>query len=175
MKLREVFGIRDKFAKYKADRTKLPIPPKVNLWHATLTHNWPSIQRQGLIPDGVCKLYGACDKGYVYLGDRATTAVEMVSPDQPGINKAELDKSGGKGVLMLIDSTKLDPELLEGDPNLAPNWLNPIFSYRYAGTIPASAIVEHDVFTLEKSYYANKNWRSVSQIKPGADAMNPVD
>jgi len=167
MKLYEIFGIKDRFQKFRTDRETVPIPPKVNLWHATLAHNWPSIQQQGLIPDGVCKMYGGCDRGYVYLGDRATTAVEMVSPDQPGINKAELEKSGGKGFIMLIDSTKLDPELIEGDPNLEPNWLNPIFSYRYAGTIPASAIVKHEEFRLEDSYYANKSWRSVSQIKPG--------
>ena len=143
MKLREVFGIRDKFAKYKADRTKVPVPPKVNLWHATLTQNWPSIQRQGLIPDGVCKLYGGFDKGYVYLADRAGSAAQMVGTDQPGISQAELDKSGGEGVMMLIDSTKLKPELLQGDPALKPNWLSPMYNYRYAGVIPVSARVEH--------------------------------
>ena len=175
MKLREVFGIRDKFAKYKADRTKVPVPPKVNLWHATLAHNWPSIKQQGLIPGGVCQLFGGCDGKYVYLADRAREAAEMVSTDQPGISQAELRKSGGKGVMMLIDSTRLKPELLQGDPSLKPNWLNAIYTYRYAGVIPVSAIVDHNEFDVMDSYNASKIWRTVRQIKPGADKNNPVD
>ena len=178
MKLQEIFGTSSMLGRinqYRKDRETVPIPPKVNLWHATLAHNWPSIKQRGLIPGGVCQLFGGCDGNYVYMADRADVVTQLVSTDQPGISDAELKKSNGKGVIMLIDSTKLDPALLEGDPSLKPNWLNPIYTYRYAGIVPASTIVEWDYYTIEGSYYAWKSWRRVSQIKPGADKNNPVD
>ena len=47
MKLDEIFDLGDRFAKFKADRETVPIPPKTNLYHVTLAHNWPSIKQQG--------------------------------------------------------------------------------------------------------------------------------
>ena len=178
MKLQEIFGTSSMLGgidQFRKDRETLPVPPTVNLWHATLAHNWPSIKQRGLIPGGVCQLFGGCDSKYVYLADRAREAAEMVSTDQPGISQTELKKSGGKGVMMLIDSTKLKPELLQADPSLKPDWLRAIYTYRYAGVIPVSAIVEHKEFDVMDSYNASKIWRTVRQIKPGADSTNLVD
>ena len=154
-----------KFRQFKANREALPVPPKTNLYHVTLAHNWPSIQKQGLIPGGVCQMYEFCDGNYVYLADDAGIATGIIgSSDLP---KQELEKSGGKGVILLIDSTKLKPELLSADPGVPAHWLNPKFTYRYRGTVPANAIVDHNEFELEAGYYLNKQFKRLRPGKPG--------
>ena len=154
-----------KFRQFKANREALPVPPKTNLYHVTLAHNWPSIKAQGLIPGGVCQLFDACDSQYVYLADDAGIATSIIgSSDLP---KQEIEKSGGKGVIMLIDSTKLKPELLSDDPGVPTHWLNPKFTYRYEGTVPANSIIEHKIFDLERGYYLNKQFKKLRPGKPG--------
>ena len=166
MLIREVFGIADRFAKFKADRETVPVPPKTNLYHVTLAHNWPSIERQGLIPGGVCQMFDACDGNYVYLADDAGIATGIIGSSDA--SEQDIIKSNGKGVIMLIDSTKLKPELLSSDPGVPANWLNPKYTYRYQGTVPASAIVMHREFTLDAGYYLNKQFRNLRPGKPGA-------
>ena len=162
MKINEILG---SFKQWKANREKLPVPPKTNLYHVTLAHNWPSIQRQGLIPGGVCQMYSACDNKYVYLADNAGIATGIVgSSDLP---QQEFDKSQGLGVIMLIDSTKLKPELLSSDPGVATHWLDPKYTYRYEGTVPAQAIIQHQEFQLDAGYYLNKQFKSLRPGKPG--------
>ena len=165
MKLDEIFGLGDRFAKFKADRETVPIPPKTNLYHVTLAHNWPSIKRQGLIPGGVCKTYNACDNTYVYLADDAGIATAIIGSSD--LSQQEIEKSKGKGVIMLINSTKLKPELLSSDPGVPAKWTNPKYTYRYQGTVPADAIVIHDEFVLDYGYYLNKRFRHLRPGKPG--------
>lgn len=162
MKINEIFG---SFKQWKANREKLPVPPKTNLYHVTLSHNWPSIERQGLIPGGVCQMVNACDSNYVYLADDAGIATSIIgSSDLP---KQEISKSNGQGVIMLIDSTKLKPELLSSDPGVPANWISPKYTYRYQGTVPASAIIDHKTFELNAGYYLNKQFRNLRPGKPG--------
>jgi hypothetical protein len=162
MKINEIFG---SFKQWKSNREKLPVPPKTNLYHVTLSHNWPSIQRQGLIPGGVCQLYDACDGNYVYLADDAGIATGIIGSSD--IPKQELDKSGGIGVILLINSTKLKPELLSSDPGVPTHWANPKYTYRYEGTVPAQAIIQHKEFQLDAGYYLNKQFKSLRPGKPG--------
>ena len=165
MKLHEIFGIKDRFQKFRTDRETVPVPPRTNLYHATLAHNWSSIKSQGLIPGGVCQLYNACDENYVYLADNAGIATSVLgSSDLP---KTELDKSGGQGVLLLIDSTQLKSESLSADPGIPAVWTDPKYTYRYQGTVPASAIIGHKDFILDQGYYLNKQFKHLKPGKPG--------
>ena len=170
MKLQEIFGTSSMLGRinqFRKDREAVPVPPKTNLFHVTLAHNWPSIKRQGLIPGGVCQMVNACDGNYVYLADDAGIATSIIgSSDLP---KQEVNKSNGQGVIMLIDSTKLKPELLSSDPGVPANWISPKYTYRYQGTVPASAIINHKTFELNAGYYLDKQFRKLRPGKPGPE------
>ena len=168
MQVNEITNPLKSFQNWKDKRTELPVPPKTNLFHATLSQNLPNIMQKGLIPDGVCKLYQGCTAGQVYLTDNAGLAATMVAPDQHKIDQNALEKSGGKGIMLTINSSLLDPALLSQDTNLMPNWLSPKFSYMYAGVIPSSAIISKEEFTIQETYYLNKSFRGMTPGKAGA-------
>lgn len=146
------------FQNWKSKRTQLPIPPKSMLYHATPAINHDAIMQQGILNNGVCKLYKGCTDGVVFLADNPRTAVEMLGNDNPGIDHDMLEKSDGRGVLYEINPRAIDPRNLRQDPALPPSWLNPKFTYMYAGSVPASAIVKHNEFTIDNSYYLGKRF-----------------
>ena len=147
-----------KFQDWKGKRTQLPIPPVSMLYHASPAMNHDAIMQQGILNNGVCKLYKGCTDGVVFLADNPRTAVEMLGTDNPGINKDMLEKSKSKGVIYEINPRAIDPRNLTQDPALPPSWLNPKFTYMYAGSVPANAIVKHQEFALENSYYLGKRF-----------------
>lgn len=164
MLIEDIIG---KFNQWKDKRTQLPIPPRTNLFHASPKHNHQSIMQQGLIRDGVCKLYVGCKEGKVYLADNAGVATHLLGDDNPGVNTDMINKSESKGVLYTVDSSKLDPALLSKDANLPAHWMDPKHTYTYAGDIPPSAIINHQEFTLTNSYYLNKTFRGLRPGPPG--------
>jgi|13_taG_2_1085334.scaffolds.fasta_scaffold00040_29 hypothetical protein len=151
-----------KFQNWKSKRTELPIPPRSMLYHASPAMNHESIMQQGILNNGVCKLYKGCTEGVVFLADNPRTAVEMVGDDNPGIDHDMLDKSEGRGVLYEINPRAIDPRQLRQDPALPPQWLNPKFTYMYAGSVPANAIVGSKEFTIQGSYYLGKSFTSTA-------------
>lgn len=155
-----------KFQDWKRKRTQLPIPPRSMLYHASPSMNHQSIMQQGILNNGVCKLYKGCTDGVVFLADNPRTAVEMLGDDNPGINKDMLDKSHGKGMLYQINPRAIDPRMLRQDPALPAQWLDPKFTYMYDGSVPASAIVKHKEFTIQNSYYLGKSFTSSSLPYP---------
>lgn len=155
MLIEDIIG---RFQDWKKSRTQLPIPPKSMLYHASPAMNHESIMQQGILNNGVCKLYKGCTEGVVFLADNQRTAVEMVGDDNPGINRDMLEKSNGKGVLYQINPRAIDPRYLRQDPALPPQWLDPKFTYMYAGNVPVNAIVKTKEFTIQNSYYLGKSF-----------------
>jgi len=159
MLIEDIIG---RFQDWKNKRTQLPIPPRSILYHASPAMNHESIMQQGILNNGVCKLYKGCTEGVVFLADNPRTAVEMLGDDNPGINHDMLEKSNGKGILYQINPRAIDPRNLRQDHALPPQWLNPKFTYMYAGSVPANAIVKHTEFTIQNSYYLGKSFTSSS-------------
>ena len=84
MRVDEVTG---KIAQWYKDNYVQPDVPTGKLYHATLTVYESAIMRQGLKPDGECKMYDGCGFGHVYLATQPRTAVAFVADDQSGINQ----------------------------------------------------------------------------------------
>jgi hypothetical protein len=181
MFLREVYNLQENiiqdfrnwWKQWKQDQViDLPIPPQTNLWHATYRFNLESIEANGLVPNGVCKLYDGCTNNVLYLTDSAQLAVGIVSTEGDTEQNPELvqkvRETGGKALLLQIDATALDPKLLSQDPSFPPTRLDPTYTYMYAGAIPFKHIKVHSEFNAQNyGYYVRKGFRGLTPDKPG--------
>jgi len=142
-----------------------PLPPKQNLFHATYEEFLPSILKSGLLPNVENKLYPNSESGVVYLTTSPRTAVEMLEPESDIINKKLVKKLGNTGVLLEIDTSALDSDKFKPDELLPSNIIGSSHSYKYAGTVPPSAIKVRQQIYIDNYYYNRKQVQFVSPTK----------
>jgi len=122
----------------KAQQVNMELPIPSTLFHATYRANLESIQQVGITscPEGGVKMYQDCQNG-VYLHTDPDVAYSYVeTADNDSIPNEWIE--GGDIVVLSINVSYLDVELLETDPNLPPPMNED--SFLYNGTIPTGAI-----------------------------------
>jgi hypothetical protein len=122
---------------YKKAQLNINIP-KV-LYHATFKNNLESIKQRGLLPnfDGIVKCWEDCKNG-VYLHKNADVAASYVEAvDNPGIPNEWIETESNI-VVLEIDTSNLNKNLFEFDPNLRDELRYD--SFLYIGNIPFNAV-----------------------------------
>ena len=111
----------------------LEIPKSI--YHATFSAHLPNIQRRGLIPGGDgFRCWDRCTPGVYFHSDADVAVSYAESTDNQEIPEEWFDNI----IVLEIDSSQLNIELFELDPEIAPP--DNVDSFIYHGIVPSKTI-----------------------------------